>query len=303
MNGTSASSRKLLPPRLEEELIREALVAPQGEADPDELRAALRILAKGMSAPPPGLDRALLMPIRRRMTRDARAEPPPARPPRARPVRPARARFRFTAPGLGLAAAGGLFALALLWSVKPGAGVGEAAGPPAPPQQGLSVRAAGGRVWAAPAATAKGGSGMLLAMGPGVRGALAAGASIQEAGRREATVLEGAAWFWIDPGKGPFAVNTPAGRVNVTGTSFGVRVEGGKVRAEVAEGTVIVQPPAGEMATLSAGRAWDAAPEAAAALTNRPEGAALPDWVAGLVKKDQDAWAEAFVPSMGGQEP
>ena len=71
--------------------------------------------------------------------------------------------------------------------------------------------------------------------------------------RRQVRLLQGEAWFDVEPHAArPFSVITEAGRVRVTGTSFGVRLQGDAATVALAEGQIelLAETGAGAGASL-----------------------------------------------------
>jgi len=92
----------------------------------------------------------------------------------------------------------------------------------------------------------------------GVRLEMNSGAEVRlgtaAARAREVGLASGEVCLSVPPGYGEFAVSTPAGKVEVTGTEFGVKLAGGRAEVTTFRGTVKVSG-AGKTVELGAGRA------------------------------------------------
>ncbi|HUT22931.1 MAG TPA: FecR family protein [Sumerlaeia bacterium] len=135
----------------------------------------------------------------------------------------------------------------------------------------------------------------------GVRGALADSTTVEIVDANRVELKQGAVWVHVPP-RGPvsrkgFHVRSPHCLVRVTGTSFGVSVEGGETRVEVTEGTVAVGRP-GEETTVTAGERLRASESGFGAPSSRSEGTRLPGWTEALLSMEKDAHDGQYVPSL-----
>jgi hypothetical protein len=60
---------------------------------------------------------------------------------------------------------------------------------------------------------------------------------------RRVRLDEGELWFEVEKGAVPFVVETPAGRITVAGTSFGLRMEGDRLAVSLLEGELQLVTP------------------------------------------------------------
>jgi len=146
--------------------------------------------------------------------------------------------------------------------------------------------------------TTREGSMALFSLGGAVRAAMRPSTSIQVASVRKINLKEGSVWLRVTHGGKGFAVQTPAALVTVTGTSFGVTVDGqGSTHVEVAEGGVAVtQAAAADKVT--AGYAMTAGSGGIEAPVVRSEGKQLPAWVEALLGAEKIAHAGSYLPSV-----
>jgi len=115
---------------------------------------------------------------------------------------------------------------------------------------------------------------------------------------------KGSVWLRVEPeGKG-FLVKTPNAVIEVTGTRFGVTVDQGQTRVDVAKGTVLVGLPAAkERVELKSGFRLVVKGQDILKPMPRELGDALPEWVLAVLAKEDMAAAGAYLPSIQPKSP
>jgi len=135
----------------------------------------------------------------------------------------------------------------------------------------------------------------------GVRGALADSTTVEIVDANRVELRQGAVWVRVLPrGSVPrkeFHLRSPHCVVRVTGTSFGVSVQGGETRVEVTEGTVAVGRP-GEETAVAAGERLRASESGLRTPSSRSEGTELPAWTETVLSMEKDAHTGQYVPSL-----
>ncbi len=105
----------------------------------------------------------------------------------------------------------------------------------------------------------------------------------------------GAIWVVVEPGSGPFEVQTPEGSVTVQGTTFGVVVAEGTTEVTLASGRVVAATARASV-TLAAGRRAVLTHDADTIPTETIQ-AQVPDWVRALEAEAARSKAAKFFPS------
>jgi len=83
------------------------------------------------------------------------------------------------------------------------------------------------------------------------------------------------------PGRRPFVVATPQGRLQALGTRFVVRLDNGRTRVAVREGAVALQPDGGPTSVAGAGQEWSM--DGAASRPAAPAGFEPAGWLDGVI--------------------
>lgn len=135
-------------------------------------------------------------------------------------------------------------------------------------------------------------------VGEGVDAAMAGDTTLQVLEKEKIALTQGTVWLHVTPGGKGFKVETPAALVQVTGTRFGVTVNGRETRVEVAEGSVAVTQEQSR-GKVTAGLTLTAGPGGVTAPAPRAEGTNPPGWVGSLLAAERVARAGTYLPSLG----
>lgn len=140
------------------------------------------------------------------------------------------------------------------------------------------------------------GSGVVLIDGQRVNVYMTSSASIEIESRRAIRLTGGEIWTRVEPGSGYFEVNTPHGKVEVHGTSFGVAVTSAGTAVTIASG--VVEVGVGDLCEeMRPGRRAFVATGAAAPEFSDAPGDTTPAWAIELFKKASGANASLYLPS------
>jgi ferric-dicitrate binding protein FerR (iron transport regulator) len=137
----------------------------------------------------------------------------------------------------------------------------------------------------------------LFDMGDDVLGVMAGSTSAVVVDRDRLQLDRGEIWFSVIPEGRGFAVDTPHGRVEVTGTEFGVRVGEFDLSVEVIDGDVRVSRGV-EQNRVAVGEILKVQQGGGPVVARRSEGSELPDWVLKVIEEVELEYVAKYIPSL-----